>query len=74
MATRPDGTVVENPKALTAALKRLRHLDKAITSSRNVHGRNVHSNRRERLHARVVNVRNDNHHKATTTIAKAWRR
>ena len=46
--------------------------------SRNVHGRSSHSNRRERLyarrrrlHARVVNVRNDNHHKATTAISKS---
>ena len=37
-----------------------------------------HSNRREqryhqrrKVHARVVNVRNDNHHKATTAIAKS---
>ena len=51
--------------------------DKAIARSRNAHGKSVHSNRRERLyakrrkvHARVVNVRNDRHHKATTAIAK----
>ena len=48
-----------------------------IARSRNVHGKSAHSNRRERLyvrrrnlHARIVNVRNDNHHKATTAIAK----
>ena len=78
MATCSDGTMVENPKALALALKRLRRLDKAIARSRNVHGKSNHSNRREllyakrrRLHARVVNVRNDNHHKATTAIAKS---
>ena len=27
--------------------------------------------KRRRLHARIVNVRNDNHHKATTAIAKS---
>ena len=50
----------------------------AIARSRNVHGRSNHSNRRERLyvrrrrlHARVVNVRSDNHHRATTAIAKS---
>ncbi len=50
----------------------------AITRSRNVHRRSNHSNRRERLyvrrgrlHARVVNVHSDNHHKATTAIAKS---
>ena len=78
MATCSDETTVENPKALTDALGRLRRLDKAIARSRSVHGGNNHSHRRERLyarrrglHARVVNVRNDNHHKATTAIAKS---
>ncbi len=78
MATCSDGTTVENPRALANELKQLRRLDRAIARSRNVHGRSNHSNRRERLyanrrrlHARVVNVRNDNHHKATTAIAKS---
>ena len=78
MATCSDGTVVENPKVLSGALKRLRRIDKAIARSRNVHGRKTPSKRRERLyakrrrlHARVVSVRNDNHHKATTAIAKS---
>ena len=78
MATCSDGAMVENPKALAPALQRLRRLDKAIARSRNVHGKSNHSNRRERLyakrrrvHARVVNVRNDSHHKATTAIAKS---
>ena len=78
MAVCSDGTTVENPKALTSGLKRLRRLDKAIARSRNIYGRSSHSNRREqlyargrRLHARVVNVRSDNHHKATTAIVKA---
>ena len=78
MATCSDGTVVENPKALSRGLQRLRRMDKAIARSRNVHGRRNHSNRRDRLyakrrrlHARVVSVRNDHHHKATTAIAKS---
>ena len=78
MATCSDGTTVENPKALATGLKRLRQVDKAIARSRSVHGRSIQSNRRERLyakrrriHARIVNVRNDNHHKATTAIAKS---
>ena len=77
MAVCSDGTTVGNPKALASGIKRLRQLDKAIARSRNVHGKSTHSNRRERLyarrrnlHARTVNVRNDNHHKATTAIAK----
>ena len=78
MATCSDEMVVENPRALTTSLKRLRRLDKAIARSRKVHGRVNHSQRRERLyarrrklHARIVNVRNDHHHKATTAIAKS---
>jgi len=78
MAVCSDGTKIENPKALSSALKGLRRVDKAIARSRNVHGKSSHSNRRERLyarrrnlHARVVNVRNDRHHKATTAIAKS---
>ncbi len=78
MAACSDGTVVENPKALTRALNQLRCIDKAIARSRKVHGKSLRSKRRERLyarrrrlHARVVNVRNDNHHKATTAIAKS---
>ena len=70
--------MVENPKGLALALKQLRRTDKAIARSRNVHGRSNHSNRQERLcarqrrlHARVVNVRSDHHHKATTAIAKS---
>ena len=78
MAVCSDGTTVDNPKALASGIKQLRRLDKAIARSRNVHGKSTHSNRRERLyarrrnlHARTVNVRNDNHHKATTAIAKS---
>ena len=78
MATCSDGTMVNNPKALSRSLKQLRRVDKAIARSRNVHGKGNHSNRQERLygkrrrlHARVVNVRNNNHHKATTAIAKS---
>ena len=77
LAECSDGRIVENPKALKAAFSRLRRVDKAIARSRNVHGKNNQSNRRERLyakrrkvHARVVRVRNDNQHKATTAIAK----
>ena len=78
MATCSEGTTVDNPKALSSALGQLRRVDKAIARSRNVHGKRNHSNRRKRLyggrrrlHARIVNVRNDNHHKATTAIAKS---
>ena len=77
LAVCSNGLQVENPKALKGALRRLRQVDKAIARSRTAHGRSNHSNRRERLyakrrriHARIVDVRSDNHHKATTAIAK----
>ena len=75
LAVCSDGRTVQNPRALSGALKRLRSVDWAIARSRKVHGSRNFSNRRERLytrrrklHASVVNVRNDNHHKATTAI------
>ena len=78
LAESSDGLKVKNPRALKAALPRLRHVHKAIARSKNVHGKTNHSNRRERLYsrrrklyARTVNLRNDCHHKATTAIAKS---
>ena len=78
MAVCSDGMVVANPRALARGLRGLRQVDRAIARSRNVHGKANISNRRERLHARrrrlharVVNVRSDRRHKATTAIAKA---
>ena len=77
LAVCSNGLRVDNPKVLNAAVRRLRQVDKELARSRNAHGRTNHSNRRERLyarrrriHARIVRARNDNHHKATTAIAK----
>ena len=78
LAVCSGGAVVENPRVLKPALGCLRRLGKAIARSRNIHDRTVPSNRRERLyarlrrmHVRIVNVRNELHHKATTAIAKS---
>ena len=78
LAVCSNGLKVENPRALKGALRRLRQVDKAIARSRTAHSKSSHSNRRERLHARrrkvharIVNVRSDGHHKATTAIAKS---
>ena len=77
LATCSNGLQVENPKTLNTAIRRLRQVDKPIARARNAHGRSAHSHRRERMyatrrkvHARSVQVRNDNHHKASTAIAK----
>ena len=78
LAVCSDGLSVQNPRALKGALRRLRQVDKAIARSRTAHGRSNQSNRREplyanhrKVHARIVNVRSDAHHKATTMIAKS---
>ena len=78
LAVCSNGLIVQNPKALQSETGRLRRVDKAIARSRNVHGKSNPSNRRERLysrrrrvHAKIVQIRNDSHHKATTAIAKS---
>ncbi len=75
LAVCSDGTEYPNPKALRKAQSRLRRLDRSIARSRNTHGRNRHSNRRQRryaqkeaAHVRVRNIRNDAHHKAASAI------
>ncbi len=79
LATLSDETRIRNPKALAAALAELRSLDKALARSRNAHGKNRPSQRRNRLyelrnrqHARVRHLRRDHHHQATCAIAKTW--
>ena len=69
LAVCSHGREAENPKALRAALRRLRQVDKATARSRTAHGRNNRNNQRDRLYnkrrrirARIVNVRNDTHH------------
>ena len=78
MAMCPDGTRVTNPKALASGTMGLRRLDQAIARIRNIHGKSNLSNRRERLYAgrrtlqaRIVNGRNDNHRRATTSKARS---
>ena len=75
LAVCSDGTVVENPRALKPALRCLRRLDKAIARSRKAQaGAPIPTAGSgctpAEAAARIVNVRNDLHHKATTAIAK----
>lgn len=71
LAVTSEGEVFENPRALSGALKRLRHLSKTV--SRRKKGSN---NRRKaklqlaRQHYRISCIRRDSLHKATTAIAK----
>ena len=79
-STLSDGTVIQNPRALTVSPKRLRRLNQAAARSRSTRDQARHSNRRGRLYdriratyARIVNVKNDHHHKATTAIGESSR-
>ena len=78
LAVTSDGDFIENPKPLVTHQKKLRKVDKAIARSRNMHGKNKRSNRRDRkyaqrqkLHARIRNIRDDLQHKTTSAIVEA---
>ena len=71
LATVSDGTVFENPKTLKKKSKQLAHLQ------RDVNRKQKGSNNRKKavkkvvkLHFTIANIRKDNLHKITTTIAK----
>ena len=68
-----------NLRPLQQALRKLRRLNKAIARSRNVHGQQCRSKRRDRLYrqrarlyARITFRRQDMHHQATTAITKQY--
>jgi putative transposase len=83
LATLSQGEAIPGPKAHKVLLKRLRRANKAM--ARKVHaarkaqrkfGTNISKVRRKlaRLHARIGNIRRDATHKATTMLAKTFRR
>jgi putative transposase len=83
LATLSSGEVIPGPKAHTALLKRLRRASKAMVRkvltarrARRKFGQNIPRARRRlaRLHARIANIRRDATHKATTMLAKTYRR
>ena len=70
----PDGTILEripNPRALEAALKKMRHLGRE-RSRRTIgsHGCQVTQDRLTRLHRRVADIRAHHIHVLTTRLAK----
>ena len=79
LAVYSDGTEVHNPGgAIDTQYRKLRRADKALARSKNVHGKNQRSKRRERLYyrrqriyGRIENIRDDVHHKATSALVKA---
>jgi len=73
LATLSDGSVIPNPRALSAKLRALRKAQQAL--SRKVKGsarREKAKGRVARLHARVADVRTDAINKATTMIAENY--
>jgi putative transposase len=75
LATLSTGEAIPGPKAHTAMLKRLRRSNRAL--SRKQRGsRNAAKARKRlaRLHARIANIRRDATNKATTMLAKTYRR
>jgi putative transposase len=75
LATPSRGEVVTGPKAHTALLKRLRRTSRRLSDKqRGSNNRAKAKNRLARLHARIVNIRKDATHKATTKLAKTFRR
>ena len=73
LATLSDGTVIENPRPLRKAERRLKMAQKAL--SRKVKGSRRRAKARAkvaRLHARVANQRLDAMHKATTWLASTF--
>lgn len=71
LATLSDGTVFENPKALTRGTIKIKKLQKELCRrKKGSNNRNKTRIKLARAHARVVNVRKDSLNKATTLIAK----
>jgi putative transposase len=75
LATLSQGVAIAGPKAHKALLQRLRRSSRAL--SRKLRGsRNAAKAKRRlaRLHARISTIRKDATHKATTMLAKTYRR
>ena len=73
LATLSDGTVVENPRYLRKAEKKLKRAQQVL--SRKTKGSNRRANARAKvahLHARVANQRSDAMHKLTTRLAREY--
>ena len=70
-ATVSDGTVFENPKALTRRQRKLARLQRALSRKKKGSKNRAKAKQRlARLHLKIANVRRDAAHKATTWLAK----
>lgn len=75
LATLSDGDPIPGPKAHKAFLKRLRRTSRSLSRKRkgSVNRRKAKA-KLARLHSRIAAVRRDATHKATTMLAKTYRR
>ena len=83
LATLSHGEAIPGPKVHTGLLKRLRRANKSMARKvlsarrgKRKFGQNIAKARRKlaQLHARISNIRRDATHKATTMLAKTYRR
>ena len=75
LARLSQGEPIAGPKAHTALLKRLRRTGRALSRKQRGSKNAAKAKRRfARLHVRIANVRKDATHKATTKLAKTYRR
>lgn len=75
LATPSRGEAIAGPKAHTALLKRLRRTSRALSRKQRGSRRAAKAKLRlARLHARIIDIRKDATHKATTQFVKTYRR
>jgi putative transposase len=75
LATLSQGEPIHGPKAHKALLQRLRRSSRALSRQKRGYRNAARARRRlARRHARIANIRRDATHKATTMLAKTYRR
>ena len=79
-ATLSDGRTFKHPKPLKTLLRKLRHLDKAISRSRKVHGSKFSNRRRKlreqraQLYLKIRYIRNHFQHELSTFLVRNYKR
>ena len=73
VASQGDETIIEGPKPLRAALRRLRRLNRSLSrKAKDSKNREKARLRLARCHARIANVRADALHKLTTRLVRTY--
>ena len=73
LATLPDGTTFESPRALERNLKKLRRLNKAHSRKKNgSKNKRKSAAKLARLHRRIANIRSDALHKLTSYLVRHY--